>query len=168
MVEISGGRSDIETLKANLDKGVYITKSHYDLELTGFRQLWEVVSSHDIKARSLMMPNEINIITPDGSLDGWKKEAAIEATTAFISSHNKVFETSRLLVPFYPESITNLVMDLLVIDDQIVKRLATFDDTYYTATWYEELQELTNKVHSKIAELEKLIRQRLEILRVMV
>src|SRR5580700_77599 len=65
----------VEHLKTTLERGLYVTKAHYDLELESFKRLWAAVSDLRLKVRGFLGPDKFRITTPEGTHGNWVESA---------------------------------------------------------------------------------------------
>jgi hypothetical protein len=62
----------VEKLKTSLERGLYVTKAHHDLELESFKRVWTALSDLRLKVRAFLGPQKFNLDTPDGRDESWK------------------------------------------------------------------------------------------------
>lgn len=156
----------LETLKANLVQGHSITKAQYDLELEAFRDVWSALHRVGTAARSIGGPIQLKILTPEGEYEGWRRGALAEATSDFRDAHNNAVRAINQHAPFYPVEIRQKALATFSTDIHLLNCLGTIDETHMTPTWFQPILEHTALLNSQVDLVEKLIRARLEMLRV--
>jgi hypothetical protein len=156
----------VEQLKARLERGLYVTKAHYDLELESFRSLWTAVSRIQLKARAFIAPDKFRIKTPEGEDLDWYVRAFPGVTKDFLDEHNALVRAVTETAPFYPANIKKAAEAILDIDLQCIRRLSNIDGTEMSDQWFEDFRTISGALDRQAHEVEQLIRARLESLRI--
>ena len=158
----------VEHLRANLERGLYVTKAHYDLELESFKKLWEAMNDLRLKVRAFLGPDRFEITGPGGErLDNWAATAYPRVIEDFFKAHDSVVRTVTGQSPFYPTAIRQAAEQTFDIDMALVKRISTLDIEPMSEPWLVEVRELSAAIDRQVAEIEQLIRTRLETLRIL-
>jgi hypothetical protein len=157
----------VEHLKTTLERGLYVTKAHYDLELESFKRLWAAVSDLRLKVRGFLGPDKFRITTPMGSDANWAANAFPGLMKDFFAAHDTVVRAVTETSPFYPAAIRIAAERTFNLDLQIIKRIATLDIEPMSEPWLVEMRELSGQMDRHVHQVEELIRARLESLRIL-
>jgi len=156
----------IEQLKSNLDRGLYVTKAHYDLELESFRSLWTALSRIQLKARAFIAPDKFRIKTPEGESLDWFMRAFPRVTKDFLDAHDVLLRAVTETAPFYPSEIKRAADKITAIDMEFVRRVSNIDGTEMSDEWFDEFRAMSGRLDNEANGVEQLIRERLELLRI--
>ena len=159
-------KRSVEQLKANLERGLYVSKAQYDLELESFKTLWRSLSDLRLKVRGFLAPDRIQLSTPEGEDLSWKFRALEGAIKDFFAAHDCAVQIVLHQSPFYPEIIRKAAEKTFEIDLLIIRRLSKVDHTLMSESWLSELRTLSANIDKQVYEVETLIRSRLESLRI--
>ena len=154
----------LEKLKNDLDRGSYVSKAQWDLELNAYKDLWEAVGKLRNDCRSLIISRVILASRFDQEPEYLRMtfSAAIEA---FHNAHNATILATDRHAPFYPQSIRNAIQEVTAEDMNLIK-FYTSDGGWFTDAWFEILTSHVNRVSDLVAEAEAAIRARLNSVRV--
>jgi hypothetical protein len=156
----------VERLKMALERGLYVTKAHYDLELESFKQIWAAFSSLSLKARAFIAPDKFKINTPDGEIGDWYSKAYPRVAKDFFDAHDTALRIVTEYSPFYPSGIRQIAEQIFVIDLQIVSHVSKLDGSELSEPWFEKFRQLSGAIDKRVREIEELIRERLDTLRI--
>lgn len=156
---------ELEALKVQLERGSYVTKAQYDLELSSYRELWSSMALLRIHARALLIPRKVHII----DLDGTKKHAQIgqKLLHDFFESHNAAVRGIEAAAPFYQIEIKQIARLTSESCMDVINYLGDFSQPREDDDWYAGLEVYCGRISKDVGELESLIRERLSNLRVM-
>lgn len=157
----------VERLKTTLDRGLYVTKAHYDLELESFKRLWAAVSDLGLKVRGFLGPDKFRITTPEGSQANWVATAYPGLIKDFFAAHDTVVRAVTETSPFYTADIRIAAEQAFNLDIVIISRISTFDLEPMSEPWLAEMRDLSDEMDAQVQKVENLIRARLESLRIL-
>lgn len=163
---LSQSNKRIERLKASLERGLYVTKAHYDLELESFRHIWAALNDLRLKVRAFLARDKFKINTPDGETGDWYARAYPTVIKDFFAAHDTVVRAITENSPFYPAEIRKPAERTLEIDLAIIGRISNIDGTEMSEPWFAQFRELSVAIDKKVDEIEGLIRERLNALRI--
>jgi hypothetical protein len=158
---------DVEQLKSALEKGSYVTKSHYDLELESFKEIWNAVSELRLRVRAFVARDEFGMKAPSETDVDDIIETLMQIIQDFFSAHDNALRITMKSAPFYPESIRKAVEELFESDLRIIKDLKDeHDKSPFTPAWIEKFRHFSKTVDDQVYRVETMIRSRLEDIRV--
>jgi hypothetical protein len=142
-------------------------KAHYDLELESFRRMWVALNDLRLKVRAFIAKDRFTINTQDGETsDDWYARAYPNVVKDFFAAHDTVVRAVTENSPFYPADIRKSAEQTFDIDLAIIRRISNIDDTEMSEAWFAEFRELSGAIDKKVHEIDGLIRERLNTLRI--
>src|SRR5579864_567750 len=98
----AGFAQDLEHYRAQLDRSVFVTRAHFEVELNAYKQLFDGLGQVRLAMASVRPFFEQS---PQGESDADKRKRLSERVDKLATAHDKTVEVTENLCPFYPADI---------------------------------------------------------------
>jgi len=153
---------ELESIKAKLDQGNYVTKAQYDLELNSYKDLW--IALADLRTVAGSVVGVDFFYSRDTNPTG-RKDAKHRAMQALRDAHNKAVQTVDHMAPFYDKEIQNKSRAVVHNSNTMVQHARDWAEDESALHWQVVESEI-KKLGEIIEGLDAMIRDRLNSLRV--
>ena len=150
------------SVQAELDKNVYVTKAHFDVELAALKLVWQTVNSLRLALNSLgpmrsLMPAEETSEEKSKRLNQELLKNMEICSHAFNAALSAVEDQQ----PFYPRAINDCANSALQIAQSELEKIR-INTQRFAVSWYVEGNKSASAYGAEMGKLESSIRNHME------
>jgi len=155
---------ELETYRARLDRSVFVTRAHFEVELDAYKQLFEGLG----EVRLAIAGTRPSMgLYREGETREDKMKSLGKRLEVLVEAHDKTVKAIEYLSPFYPSDIYTKLDECLTAARGEILDIQTGGNETFTLGWFQEGQKRLDRFYPAYHAVTDAIRNRISTLAIL-